>query len=174
MSANQPRYHCLSCLDGSHRTCSIIVPSEWEGVTTSTRCACRRCSSKPEPYGIDVVVPKPVRVTVPEPRLQRRCGRPVSRWTEDKVDELVRLQAEGLTSRQIGERVGSTAETVRQLLMKARRAAAAVAVALVGGVVWQHAAAATSAPSSRYAAAVVAEVTLAAFACDYMAMDVVD
>jgi DNA-binding CsgD family transcriptional regulator len=44
----------------------------------------------------------------------------VSKWTDDKLAELVRLQAQGLTSIQIGELVGARPDVVRHYIKRAR------------------------------------------------------
>lgn len=107
------KYHCTSCLDGMH-ACSLYVPLEWPGVTSSSRCVCRRC-------GVTKLATAPVRSEAsPRPR---HPGRP-SRWTPDKIEELVELTGQGLSSREVAERVGARADTVRHYLMVARRRAA--------------------------------------------------
>lgn len=113
-----PRYHCTSCLDGSH-VCSVMIPLDWPGATPGSRCACRRCCD--QRYATRVVdTGKTVRPLVAPAPTGRRRGRPISKWTDEKLAELLQLQAQGLSSPQIAERVGSSSDVVRHYIKRAR------------------------------------------------------
>lgn len=120
-----PRYHCTSCLDGRH-VCAVMIPADWPGATATSRCVCRRCCDKR--YATRVVAGgHTVKPLVTPERTGRHPGRPVTKWTDDKLRELVALRAKGLTSREVAERVGAGHDVVRSMLVKAKRKGLAAA-----------------------------------------------
>lgn len=169
MTTNPARYHCISCLNGEH-VCSVLIPAHWPGATPASRCVCKRCSTPNR--APDVAPVKPATPVITRTKHPGRTGAPVTVWTADRIQELVELKAQGLTSREIGERVGAKPDIVRHYLQKARRAVAAAAVAFLFGVAWGSVAAATGNqgdddPSSTPVVAVVGVCPDYQPACDF-------
>lgn len=104
--------HCEPCLQANHRGCKIMLPAEWED--DLGRCVCK-CAGKVEPAAVKAG-------RQPRPPSRKRGPQGPSKWTEDRIRELCRLEKEGHTSRQIGVLVGADATTVRTYLGKARKA----------------------------------------------------
>lgn len=114
--------HCTPCLQANHKGCRIMLPAEWEDDTG--RCVCK-CADRDETRLCNVERLSAIAAEkAPRKTPVSRKGRPLgaTKWTPDAIKELCRLEREeGLTSRQIGLRVGADATTVRTYLSRARK-----------------------------------------------------
>ena len=89
-------------------------------------CFCRRehRAEKLLAQGVDVAklaptwAPKPPADTEVKPHPP---GQPEKRWTTERIEELLVLDAQGLSDAQIGERLGRTKNAIQQQLSKLRR-----------------------------------------------------
>ena len=148
-SDTEVRLHCPACLEANHRGCFILTPAkrevhiaadpangspaelvitEWEG--GGGRCVCK-CAFRLDTRLTNVErkceelrIKAPKIRAKPGPKTQTRdyahqTFRP-TKWDDRAIMQLVTLEKEGLTSRQIGERVGSHMDTVRTYLKVAR------------------------------------------------------
>lgn len=112
--------HCTPCLGANHRGCKVMLPLEWED--DIGRCICK-CRSRGETRLTNVErLSEEARAKTrlpPGPRKGVALG--PRQWPEERVRHLCELSADGLTSRQIGEKVGADATTVRTYLSKAKK-----------------------------------------------------
>lgn len=108
--------HCTPCLEANHKGCRIMLPIEWED--ENGRCICK-CADRDTSRLTNVE--RMVELKAPKKKMGRRPGT-ATKWTTDAIKELCRLEREeGLTSRQIGARVGADPTTVRTYLFRARK-----------------------------------------------------
>ena len=114
------RLTCPGCLDGTHR-CSVYTPAHWEGGGDYCACRCRRerlrAIAKATPRQKPGPKPRPREPKAPK---LRPAAKP-RKWTDAKIRELCDLERQGMSSRQIGEAVGSHMTVVRTYLKIARQ-----------------------------------------------------
>lgn len=120
--------HCQSCLDGNHLSCCIYTPAAWEGGGGRCVCACRKrvnsSLTEKERISTGEKVPgvrKPVAKTRAPRVVRERIAPGATKWTDDRLRQLVQLKAQGLTSRQIGVEVGAHMDIVRTYLSRAAK-----------------------------------------------------
>lgn len=104
--------HCAPCLDGGHKRCRVMLPLEWGD--DLGRCICK-CIDRDSTRLCNVE-----RINGPIAPKKRGRKPGAAKWTDDKLRELCELERQGLTSRQIGEKVGAHMDVVRTYLSKAR------------------------------------------------------
>lgn len=120
--ATEPaKLHCARCLQGQHSLCRIYTPAEWEG--GGGRCVCK-CAVRNDTR-LTNVERKCEAIREKAPRKPRGGGNKgttcPTKWSDDRLRELVRLSATGMTSRQVGVEVGAHMDIVRTYLAVARK-----------------------------------------------------
>ena len=117
-----PRLHCTSCLGGAHRLCSIYTNPKWEGGGHLCVCQCARKRNTRLVNHERIADEKRAKAPAkPRPKAANKYeASRALKWNDERIMALVVLKRDGLTSRQIGERVGAHMDTVRTYLKVAR------------------------------------------------------
>lgn len=112
---------CQTCLDGRHRGCKGVSDVAWEGGGGKCACPCRGVGL----IGVRLRKRNETLDTSETTPLERvpgrgRMGRPV-KWTDARLVELLRLRADGLSVRQIAEKVDSERTVVQRYIGIAKK-----------------------------------------------------